>query len=132
MAAQNVNVPFSRQEPQHDGFVAVDQRYDCGQCVTAHARRFEFPVLDPENVTAWTIFHEIADQVRIGMDVVGLDYGVLPVVFGFHRVPEDEQLLLYQKIAILSRAREEHRAMQAARKQSMDAEKQSQRVASGG
>jgi hypothetical protein len=129
--AQAINVRFARQDPQHDGFVAADAWYDCAQCVRKHGERHGFPPLDPEHHDAWSIFQAVNDQVRIGMDVVGLDYAVLPPVFDLYGIPQAERRLLFEYIAILNGAQQKHRALQREREQSQAAERQSQRVADG-
>jgi hypothetical protein len=129
--AQGVNVRFGRQDPQHDGFVAVDAWFDCGQCVTRHGERHGFPPLDPEHHDAWSIFQAVNDQVRVGMDVVGLDYAVLPAVFDLYAIPTGERRFLFERIAILNRAQQEHRALERQREQSRKAHEQSEKVAHG-
>ena len=44
------------------------------------------------------------------MDVIGLDYTVLPVAFAMHRVPEDEWPIWFDKMMVINHAQQEHRA----------------------
>jgi hypothetical protein len=62
------------------------------------------PVLEPENITAWTIFQTLMTQFRTaGLGgFVGFDYTVLPFLFKAHDVPESEQFLMLDKINLLS------------------------------
>ncbi len=132
MSAQGVNIRFGRQEPQHDGFVAVDAWYDCAQCVSRHGARHDFPPLDAEHQEAWTIFQTVQSQVVIGMDVVGLNYAVLPPVFDLYGIPVgDDRRVLFERIAILDQEQQRHRANQRQREASEKAERQTQKVADG-
>lgn len=132
-------MPAGRQEPSHDGFVAVDLPYDCAQCIRAHAGRVNAhmeaevfpPTLDPANHLAWTLFQQIEDQVRVGMEVVGLDYGVLPAVFDLYGVPQAERRLLFEKVVVLNRARQHDRARTKQREHSAKMAAQNDRVARG-
>lgn len=110
-----------RQNPQHPGFVGVDQRYDCRACIASHAERHEFPMLDAANQTAWAIFQRVEDQVRVGMDVVGLDYTILPTVFQLYDVPREDWRLTFEKIVEVNRAQQAERAIQRATEQSKQA-----------
>jgi len=124
-------VPAGRQDSQHDGFVSRDVPYDCAQCIGASAKRHEFPELDPENYPAWRLYQQVEDQVRIGMDVVGLDYTVLPAVFAIYQIPPSEQPLLFEKLVVLNRLQQEQRARERAMESSRKAEAQSQKIADG-
>ncbi len=132
MQAQGINVPFGRQDSQHDGFVAVDAWYDCQQCVRKNGERNGFPPLEPAHHEAWGIFQAINDQVRVGMDVVGLDYGVLPAVFDLYDVPRSERRVLFEQIAILNGAQQKHRSLQRQREQAQRNADQHQRAVDSG
>lgn len=119
------------QSAQHDGFVAVDQPFDCQQCVAAHAKRFEFPTLPDEAAQAWRLYHLLQDQVRVGMDVVGLDYTAIPMVFDLYAVPLEERRMLFEQVVILNHAQQEHRALERARESSRQAEAKTQRAMHG-
>jgi hypothetical protein len=114
-------VLFRRQEPSHPGFVAVDQRYDCRQCIMTHGQRLEFPPLDDESALAWHLFQTVEGQVRAGMDIIGLDICALPPVFDIYGIPYGERRTLFEKITVIANAQQTERAVAAARKQSMDA-----------
>lgn len=118
-----------RQEPQHDGFVGLDQPYDCTACVAAHAERFEFPVMPTDAAEAWAIFQAMQGQVRVGMEIVGLDYGVLPMLFDLYGVPVTERRFRFEQIAILDHAQSEHRQIERQRESSRSAEAKTQAAA---
>lgn len=124
-------MPFGRQDATHPGFVAKDQRYDCAQCIRNHGKDNDFPDLAPGNALAWALYQQVEDQVRIGMDVVGLDYAVLPAVFDLYSIPQEDRRDLFEKIVILNRANQEHRSRQRALEQSKKAAEQHNRVANG-
>lgn len=100
---QDVMAPTGTQDPSHPGFVGPAERYDCGQCIRWHGERFQFPALLPANVQAWELYWLLQDQVRAGLDVIGLDYAVLPWIFALYAVPAAEQRLLFEKIAVMNR-----------------------------
>lgn len=125
-------MPLGRQESSHDGYVAADAWHDCAQCVMRHGQRHEFPPLDPEHVEAWTIFQAVAGQQRIGMDVIGLDYAVLPTVFDLYGVPPgDDRRVLFERIAILSEAQQADRARRAALKSAEEANRRDAKALDG-
>ncbi len=120
-----------RQDPQHPGFVAADERYDCRACIAWHARQFEFPELDAENLTAWAIYQRVEDQVRVGMDIVGLDYTVLPTVFELYGIPREEWRLTFEKVVEINRAQQQERAIQRVTEQSKRAAATTERTIHG-
>ena len=102
--------------------MAVDEPYDCGQCVRAHGKRFEFPPLDPINLEGWAFYTLLADQVRMGMDVGGLDMTAIPVAFDLYEVPADDRRSLFEKVLVIDRAaQEDRRRRQEREKQQRDA-----------
>ena len=102
-------VPRGMQNPQHPGFTARDTAYDCGQCIAWHADRYHFPELDEANAFAWTLYLRVSDQQRVGMDVIGLDYSVLPPIFDLYGVAAADRPLLFEKIGLVNNACQEHR-----------------------
>lgn len=132
-------MPFGRQDPQHDGFVAVDTRYDCQQCISAHAARVNtqhvetggtgivFPPLDAENVAAWELYQQVEDQQIVGMEVIALNHAVLFSVLDLYGLTEpNERRLMYQKVVSIDRAAQAHRALQRERDKSQAALAKSQ------
>lgn len=103
-------IPRAAQNANHPGYVAPDVAYDCGQCIAHFARGYGFPELLPENAEAWGLYFTLQDQQRVGMDLLGLDYGVLPAVFELLEVPRAERRLLFEKLAIVNHAEQAHRA----------------------
>lgn len=105
-------IPQGRQIPTHPGFVGGDQRYDCGACITYHAREWGFPMLDGLAAQAWDLYALLQDQQRAGgMDVIGLDYGVLPFVFDLYDVPPGPtRRKLFERIVWVNHAVNAHRA----------------------
>lgn len=102
-------MPVGRQDAQHPGFVAADQAYDCTQCVRIHGERHGFPPLEEANLEAWEFYDVLIGQVRIGMDVVGLDMTAIPVAFDIYDVPRESRRLLFEKLMIIDRAVQENR-----------------------
>jgi len=100
LGAQEQMVPRGMQNPKHPGFVAPDQPYSCGQCIASHATQYAFPPLESENVLAWDLYMSVQDQQRVGMDLIGLDYTVLPFAFDLWEVPKDQRRLLFEKLQI--------------------------------
>ena len=103
-------IPRGGQNPQHAGYVAPDRPYDCGKCVAYHARAYGFPELLPENADAWRLYFVLQDQQRVGMDLLGLDYTVLPIVFDLEGVPHAARPLLFEKLAVVNHAEQAQRA----------------------
>lgn len=123
-------VPQGMQSPTHGGFVAVDQPYDCTQCVAWHAEQYRFPPLLVENMPAWDLFFRFQDQQRGGgFDVLGLDYAILPWAFRLYRIPDDAQRLTFEKIALMNREVVGHRTQ--ARVQAQQAKQAAQQDAQG-
>lgn len=94
-------MPRGMQNPKHPGFIAPDQQYSCGQCIAWHGTQYAFPPLESENVLAWDLYMSVQDQQRVGMDLIGLDYTVLPFAFELWEVPQDQRRLLFEKIALI-------------------------------
>ena len=44
----------------------------------------------------------LQDQQRVGMDLIGLDYSVLPFAFDLWEVPKGDRRLLFEKISIIN------------------------------
>ena len=103
-------VPRKAQNRSHPGFVAVDQPYDCGQCIKWHGEQYGFPHLENEDYEAWNMFLLLQDQQRIGMDIIGLDYSVLPVVWDIMGVPHMKRRFLFEQLVVLNHAFKAHRA----------------------
>jgi len=110
-------VPIGRQNPTHPGFVAADQPYSCRACVSWHATQHQFPDLDPENALAWDLYMTFQDQQRIGMDVIGLDVDAIRFAFELYEIPQDERLLLFEKLHLVDRCVQERRAKEREREQ---------------
>jgi hypothetical protein len=107
-------VPQGRQVPTHPGFVGGAERYDCGACIAYHAREWQFPLLAGLSIHAWDLFALLQDQQRAGgMDVIGLDYTVLPFVFDLYDVPAGKpRRRLFERIVWINHAVAAHRAEQ--------------------
>ena len=105
-------IPQGRQNEKHFGFVAVDQPYDCGQCITRHAAHYQFPELAPEHVEAWNLMLLLHDQQRIGMEPIGLDYAVLPAVFAMEGVPQERWQPLFRQLVTLNHVWQAHYVQQ--------------------
>lgn len=114
-------MPRGAQNPKHPGFVGRADYYDCAACIGWHAKEYHFPVLADEHVEAWNLYLMLADQQRIGMDVIGLDYNVLPGVFAMEGVPRWRWRTLFAELVTINhahlaqRAHERERAAQDAR-----------------
>lgn len=107
-------MPRGTQHPQHPGFVGGDRRYDCGACVAHHQALYDFPGLTGLSASAWELYALLQDQQRAGgLDVIGLDYGVLPVVFDVYEVPRGPvRRRLFERIVWINHAVGAHRAAQ--------------------
>lgn len=103
-------MPRGAQNPSHVGFVERDAPYDCAKCIHWHADNYQFPRLEGRHVEAWNVFLTVQDQQRIGMDAIGLDYGVLPAVFELLGIPRWRQASLFEELVILNHAHQAHRA----------------------
>lgn len=68
-----------------------------------------------EALEAWNLYLLLQDQQRIGMDVIGLDYTVLPVVFDVYEVPRWRRRVLFEQLVTLNHAFTGHRARQRER-----------------
>lgn len=88
-----------------------------------------FPPLEDDHVLAWRIYQEVQGQVIVGMDIVGLDFKVLPTAFDLYRVPEAERLALFRKVAVIDEAHREHRAVLRASESSRQSEAKTQAAA---
>lgn len=99
---QDAQIPKGLQHPQHPGFVAPDLPYNCRQCINWHGERFGFPPLEEENEEAWHVYMGVLQgQVRVGMEVVGLDYTAIEPAFRFcHVLPEDAEELFAQIVVM--------------------------------
>lgn len=102
------------QNHAHPGFVDVGERYDCAQCIAWHQDEYQFPALSALNAQAWELYGTIQDQQRAGgMDVIGLDYTVVPIVFSIYEVPPGRaQRMLFERLILINRAVSEHRSQQ--------------------
>lgn len=112
---QDMMVPRAGQKETHPGFVAKDQRYDCGACITFHASEFGFPPLDPTDYEAWNLWFRVQSQQRPGPmgEPGGLDYGVLPAVFTLEGIPPHRQRWLFHQLATINDAVQVKRAADA-------------------
>lgn len=132
MATQETQVEGGRQDTAHPGFVAADAWYDCAQCIAWHGTQFSFPPRDPEHDQAFALYALIADQVIVGMEVVGINYEALRLPFEVYGITDrNDRRVLLEQVAILNHVAQEKRARDAAIKQSQQAEKQTQAVADG-
>lgn len=113
--AQDVMTPQGRQNEHHRGFVGKATRYDCGQCITAHATERGFPPLGVEHVEAWNLWFTVQSQQRAGGmgEPGGLDYGVLPAIFDLEGVPTYRRRRLFHELAALNDAVQAKRAREA-------------------
>ena len=112
---QEVQIPQGLQHPEHPGFVDARKPYNCAQCIRWHGDRLGFPDLDPENGEAWGLYNRLQSQVRIGMDVVGLDYTVLPVAFDLYQILDAERVEVFEKLMVIDHEAMEERARQRER-----------------
>jgi len=103
-------IPRAMQNTGHPGFVAADQAYDCQKCIAHHSQSYAFPMLEPEDFEAWNIFLLLQDQQRIGMDIIGLDYSVLPAVFDLLGIQYYKRRWLFEQLVVLNHAFTAHRA----------------------
>jgi hypothetical protein len=80
-------------EACHSFFSKLKRQTPCGPC--------EKPYLDPSNYSAWELFQELTSQARSGgmAGILGFDLNVLPVMFRFHGIPEEEWFCYYYKLA---------------------------------
>lgn len=105
-------IPQGRQASEHWGYVAPDVPYDCGQCITRHAEEYGFPTLTDAHVEAWHLMLLLHDQQRVGMEPIGLDYGVLPAVFEMEGIPRERWQGLFRQLVALNHVWQSHYAKQ--------------------
>lgn len=110
-------MPQGRQNAQHPGFVARDAPYDCGACIAWHAHERGFPTLEPRDYPAWNLYLQLQGQQRIGMDVIGLDYGVLETMYRLMNVPRWCWRWMTEQLLVLDHATQANRVVQREREQ---------------
>lgn len=122
-------IPQGRQSEAHWGYVGADVPYDCGQCIARHAQEFAFPTLTEAHYEAWQLWLLLHDQQRMGMEPIGLDYGVLPAVFEIKGIPRERWSGLFDQLVALNHVAQAHYVQQRDQKREADAAK---RKMSGG
>ncbi len=112
VVGQDMMAPLGRQNTAHWGFVGKAERYDCGQCITRHAREYGFPPLDAGQIEVWNLWFLVQSQQRTGGmgDSAGLDFGVLPAVFDLEGIPQARRRRLFRQLVTLNDAWLAHRA----------------------
>ena len=113
LKAQELMIPRGGQTsfPIPERFLGPDQPYDCHACIQWHGEKYGFPALASANQRAWELYFRFQDQQRGGgMDVLGLDYGILDFAFRLYQIPPVEQRVLLEKIIIMNREVNRHRA----------------------
>ena len=71
----------------------------------AEAEGFGDCLIFPDNWPTVMIFRDISTQWRVGMSgPVGLDYNVLPMIFGLRSVPRDERAEIFDGIQTMESA----------------------------
>lgn len=106
-------MPAGRQDAGHPGFVAADRPYDCNACIAFHGEKFSFPPLPDEAQEAWALYMLLQDQQRVGMDVIGLDYTVLPVAFDVYEIPAPRRRRVFEQLVTLNHEFTRHRVKQS-------------------
>lgn len=109
LKGQRINIPRGYQDPEWPGFVAKDTPYDCAQCIRYWAAEKGFAQLEAPDVQAWNLWWLLQNQQRIGMDVIGLDYAVLPAVFDLEGIVEEDRRALFHKLVALDHTFTQHR-----------------------
>ena len=109
-------MPQGLQAPGHPGFTSPTTPYDCAACIRWHGDRFGFSDLDPANYEAWGLYQKLHGQVRIGMDVVGLDWGAIPIAFDLYQVEAEERLPLFEKLLVVDQEAADHRSRESERR----------------
>lgn len=120
-------VPQGRQSSEHPGYVAADVAYDCSACIAWHGDRYRFPTLEPDDQEAWHLMLLLQDQQRMGMEPIGLDYGVLPAVFALEGIPTERQRRRFHELAQLNHVFQAHYAEEREKRRNADKAKQGQR-----
>ena len=105
MVQQDLAIPLGQQNPGHPGFVAAALPYDCRQCVAWHAERMDFPPLgdDAEAQEAWDTYFRLHGQQRAGLELLGLDWAVLPVAFDLWGIPRRARPGLFDRLCVMDR-----------------------------
>src|SRR6185369_3176410 len=105
------------QAPGHPGFTSPTTPYDCTACIRWHGQTVgQFDDLEPANFEAWGLYQKLHGQVRVGMDIVGLDWGAIPIAFDLFRVEEEERLPLFEKLLVIDQEAGDHRSREAERR----------------
>ena len=104
-------MPLGQMQPEHPGYIGPANAYDCQQCITAQARKKQFPSLGEENLTAWNLYLQIQGQQRVGGlgEPIALDVQAIEPMLRLSRVPLEDWPLTTEKLLIIDRAMQEDR-----------------------
>lgn len=104
-------------DPGHPGFVGKKERYDCDQCISWHAKQFQFPDQLEENELARGLYQLLGDQQRIASGMAGavpiaIDFTAVPIAMDLMRIPYASRRLVFEKLLILDRETKRYQALQ--------------------